>query len=57
MKCDECGQPADHDVCSECCEHGDIDDMTCLICGHDMTESIMSRAYDQAKDQRKYGDL
>lgn len=38
------------------CEHVDIDDFHCLDCGKDMTESLMSQAYDQAKDMRKYGE-
>ncbi len=38
------------------CEHGDVEDFHCLDCGKDMTEDIMSKAYDRAKDIRKYGE-
>lgn len=39
------------------CEHDfDPDEgFTCLNCGKDGTEEVMSRAYDRAKDLRKYG--
>lgn len=44
-------------TCPECCEHGDIcyDERVCLICDADMTEDLSARAYDLAKDRRKYG--
>lgn len=39
------------------CEHLDIDHKNqCLDCGADLTEDIMSAAYDRAKDLRKYGE-
>lgn len=43
---------------SEECEHGDIcqDERCCLDCGKDMTEELLSNAYDRAKDMRKYGE-
>jgi len=33
-----------------------MDERGCLICGKDMTEDIMARAYDRAKDYMKYGE-
>jgi len=59
MKCEECGKEAEYyDICYDCCEHSDVcsDERGCLICGKDMTEEIMSAAYDRAKDIRKYGE-
>ena len=55
----ECGDPVDisHDLCEECCEHGDMDDAQCMDCGADRTEYLSAMAYDRAKDQRKYGDI
>jgi hypothetical protein len=41
----------------ETCEHNSIDDNMCLFCGEDLTEEIVSRLEDQAKDFRKYGDF
>lgn len=40
------------------CEHLDIDqdERCCLDCGADLTEELMARAYDRAKDARKYGN-
>lgn len=38
------------------CEHQDIDDFYCLDCGKDLTEEILSKGYDQAKDRLKEGD-
>lgn len=40
------------------CEHDfDPDEgFHCMNCGKDGTEEVMSRAYDRAKDFRKYGD-
>lgn len=49
----ECG--TDDSVCPECCEHDDIGDFTCLICGDDRTEDLMAEAFDRAKDFAKYG--
>lgn len=39
------------------CEHEfDPDEgFTCLNCGKDGAEEVFSRAYDRAKDRRKYG--
>lgn len=44
------------EVEDEECEHDDIEDFHCLDCGKDMSEDIMCRAYDMAKDRMKYGD-
>lgn len=35
------------------CEHDDVceDERICLDCGKDMTEKLMSDAYDRAKDR------
>lgn len=58
--CEECGDPIAIDGygCQECCDHEpDADEgYHCLNCGKDCSESVMSRAYDQAKDLRKYGE-
>lgn len=43
----------DHDVE---CDHDDVDDFFCLDCGADLTEEILSKAYDRAKDSYKYGE-
>lgn len=40
----------------ENCDHSDIDEFTCLICGEDMMEQMISRAYDYYKEKFKYGD-
>jgi len=57
MKCSECGEPAEmDDICHECCDHGDVDFPCCLICGADVAEDMMARAYDQSKDYVKYGE-
>lgn len=36
--------------CGEYCDHSDIDEHTCLICGADMTEEWACKAYDNYKD-------
>lgn len=38
------------------CDHSDVEDMHCLDCGKDLTEEIMSHAFDRAKDLAKYGE-
>lgn len=40
---------------SETCEHADVDGVTCLDCGAFLAERLATRAYDKAKDARKYG--
>lgn len=42
----------------EDCDHTDtcMDEFVCLDCGADRREELMSRAYDRAKDFRKYGE-
>lgn len=56
----ECGVniESSFDTCPSCCEHEfDPDEgYHCLNCGVDGSEEILSRAYDRAKDLRKYGD-
>ena len=57
-KCIECNMGTEDtlDTCQECCEHIDMDDGYCLLCGKDRTEEMMSLAYDRYKDRMKYGD-
>lgn len=50
--CGEC----ENGECEDCCEHSDTDGHCCLICGADMSELNSARAFDIAKDQRKYGE-
>ena len=38
------------------CDHSDVEDMHCLDCGKDLSEEIMSHAFDRAKDLAKYGE-
>ncbi len=40
------------------CEHDDIceDEFVCLICGKDMREDLMAKAFDVVKERFKYGD-
>lgn len=59
----ECAAKANHKCeiddgtrCEECCDHQDTDDYCCLDCGKELLEDRMARAYDMAKDARKYGD-
>lgn len=40
----------------DACDHADLENGHCLDCGADRTEDMMARAYDAAKDARKYGD-
>lgn len=56
--CEECGESYYEHGCQECCDHEpDADEgFHCLLCGKDCSESVMSRAYDRAKDFRKYGE-
>lgn len=57
-KCAECGSAAESEFCQDCCEHEyDADEgFMCLGCGKEGAEEVMSRAYDRAKDLRKYGE-
>jgi hypothetical protein len=41
----------DGTVCSDCCEHADMDCGQCLDCGEDLTEWLACAAYDRAKDR------
>jgi hypothetical protein len=57
---DQSGKPAASPLSTEeaeTCEHYfDPDEgYTCLSCGKDGTEDVLSAAYDRAKDIRKYG--
>lgn len=45
----------DNQTDEEECDHDDVEDFTCLDCGADRFEAVMSAAYDRAKDRRKYG--
>ncbi len=58
VKCVTCNDTYELDSgdgCPDCCDHSDRDCYCCLICGADLTESTMSRAYDRAKDLRQDG--
>ena len=62
-KCDSCGEDFVSEsnyaeTCEECCDHEfDADEgYHCLNCGKDGSESVMSAAYDRAKDLAKYGE-
>lgn len=58
-KCAECGGPVEYgEYCTQCCEHEyDPDEgFMCLNCGKEGVEEVMARAYDRAKDLRKYGE-
>ncbi len=52
----ECNH-ADEDACQNCCDHDfDPDEgHTCLNCGKDGTEDVLSQAMDECKDRMKYG--
>jgi ribosomal protein L34E len=57
-RCLPCTVAFDEAKKAEECEH-DFDPYEgfhCLNCGKDGTEEVMSKAYDRAKDRRKYGD-
>lgn len=47
-----------NEVCEECCDHSDIDEdeFVCLICGKDLREDYISKAFDKYKNKFKYGD-
>lgn len=54
---DDCGQSD----CQKCCgnnghEFDPDEGYTCLNCGKDGAEEVLSAAYDRAKDIRKYGE-
>lgn len=34
------------------CDHSDVEDAQCLICGEDLTEDMAARAYDMYKDSK-----
>ena len=56
VRCYEC---FDHDEqCQECCPHefDSSEGYTCLNCGKEGAEEVMSAAYDRAKDRMKYGE-
>ncbi len=58
-KCADCGAKTEYgDFCHDCCEHEyDADEgFMCLGCGKEGAEEVMSRAFDRAKDLRKYGE-
>ena len=37
-------ETCEDEECQICCEHSDVDDHCCLICGADMAERFASRA-------------
>jgi hypothetical protein len=39
----------DFEIDQEECDHSDVEDCTCLICGKDLTEDMMCAAYDFCK--------
>ena len=47
--------PCERFDCPSCCPH-DLEDGQCPDCGTDFREQLSARAYDRAKDARKYGD-
>jgi hypothetical protein len=59
--CEDCGWPLTgyqeaSGVCADCCDHDDLEDGFCLICGEDRTEDLAARAYDLLKEDGMYGD-
>lgn len=40
----------------ENCDHSDMEEGQCLLCGADRTEELSALAYDRYKDRMKYGD-
>jgi len=58
--CESCGKEISRfsSSCRECCEHefDASEGYTCLNCGMDGAEEMLARAYDRAKDLRKYGE-
>ena len=44
MKTDKKAHENDELDCELCCEHDDHDGHCCLICGKDMTETLVARA-------------
>jgi hypothetical protein len=54
--CEECGEKTGGpDICSECCQHEELDHGTCMNCGEDRSEWASMAAYDDYKSAR-YGD-
>jgi hypothetical protein len=54
----ECGCEIDsEEPCEKCCEHTDIeyDEGCCLVCGTDLTERLVSAAYDYCKGRAEDG--
>lgn len=52
IKCESCNDTYElenGDGCAECCDHSDMDEGFCLLCGEDRREDLMARAYDYAK--------
>jgi len=53
--CTECKQPlgdsTDDEICCDCCDHDDVDDFYCLVCGYNTFEDEASDAYDRYKDR------
>lgn len=60
MSCPACND--DYEVegkaCQACCPHefDASEGYTCLHCGKDGAEDVLSVLYDRGKDQRKYGE-
>lgn len=57
-ECILCGEETtcEREDCQKCCEHDDLDDAHCLICGLDLSEELGAAACDRWKDHYKYGD-
>ena len=55
--CDWCGEKFSGPGCDKCCDHefDPSEGFTCLNCGKDGAEEVLSAAYDRAKDLRRYG--
>lgn len=49
-------ESCDGETCQECCQHDELDHGICMDCELDMSDDIAARAYDRAKDLRKYGE-
>lgn len=48
-----CKDCTDDQPCQACCDHSDVEDTTCLICGDDITENLLSYQADKLLDQWK----
>lgn len=49
----DCNGCTEQEPCESCCDHSDVDDYTCLICGHDIHGSKLEAQADAAWDRYK----